>query len=283
MESGLRNGIGDGVGSPFGLSPMRNGLKNGFQQSKLPKKDKFQDFTILSGVKVLTGCAWFADYASYNASNNLTSMVNQLQSTGISFAVNSDPNFNLSVFGNRKSIQFDSGDRLYTSSSSFLQGYNSQTVMMVVKLTGAGILYSYVDSGTIDSVGDLLIESTSSSTVRSTFRGAPASTSFSEITSYDDLGGNWFLLTVVCNINEQTGVGQQMYINGKLINNYTTNTFVPSTGTFFGVEGSFGNNSTLAFGGNNYMAGGLVLPYAVNSSERIRLENFFRIFYGYQF
>jgi hypothetical protein len=282
MESGLRNGIRDGLGSPFGLSPMRNGLKNGFHQNNLPKKDKFQDFTILSGIKVLSGCAWLADYGVYNTSNNLSAMINQLTSTGISFAVNSDPNFNLSVFGNRKSIQFDAGDRLYTSSTTFLQGYNSQTVMMIIKLTGAGILYSYVDSTSLPTVGDLSIVATSVDRVTSTFIGNPTSTS-SVIESVNPLGGNWFLLTVICDINEQTSVGQEMYINGQRIFNYTTKNFTPSTSTFTGVNGSFGNNQTLASGGNNYIAGGLVLPYAVNSSERIRLENFFRIYYGYQF
>lgn len=281
MRSGLNSGFGDGVNSPFGFSPMKNGLKTGFHNQTLNKRDKQQDFTILSGIKIESGCAWLADYGVYNVSNNLSSMVNQLNNSN-TFAVNSDPNFNLSVFGLRKSIQFDSADRLYTSSSTFLQGYNSQTVMMVVKLTGAGILYSYVDSTVIATVGDLLIESTSSSTIKSTFIGNPTTT-YSEITSNFDLGGNWFLLTVICNINEQTGVGQEMYINGKKITNYTFNTFIPSTSTFAGINGSFGNNSTLANGGNNYMAGALVLPYAVNSSERIRLENFFRNFYGYNF
>lgn len=282
MESGLRSGIRDGIGSAFGLSPMRNALKNGFQQKNLPKKDKFQDFTILRGVKALDGCAWLADYGVYNASNNLSAMANQLD-TSQTFALNGDPNFNLAVFGAKKSIQFDANDRIYTTSSTFLQGYTQQTVMMVVKLSGAGYLYNYVDSTFASSTGDLLIEAINSTTVRSSFYGSPASSSVSQITTYDDLGGNWFLITVICDINEQTGVGQEMYINGKLITNYTTNTFTPSTGTFFGINGSFGNNSSLTSGGNNYMAGALVLPYAVNSSERIRLENFFRIYYGYQF
>lgn len=281
MQSGLISGYGDAVGSGLSLSPMKNGLKTGFHSGKIGRRDKQQDFTILSGIKVLDGCAWLSDYAVYNTSNNLSTMTNQLQ-TNQTFAVNSDPNFNLTVFGSRKSIQFDSGDRLYTTSSTFLQGYSSQTVMMVVKLTGAGILYSYVDSTVIDTVGDLLIESTSSSTIRSRFLGNPTTT-VSEITTYEDLGGNWFLLTVICDINEQTGVGQEMFINGKKITNYTTNTFTPSTSTFAGINGSFGNNSTLASGGLNYMAGALVLPYAVNSSERIRLENFFRNYYGYKF
>jgi len=281
MESGLRNGIRDGIGSPFGLSPMKNGLKNGFQQSQLPKKDKFQDFTILSGIKVLDGCAWLADYGVYNASNNLSAMANQL-TTSQTFSLNSDPNFNLAVFGNRKSLQFDAGDRLYTASTTFLQGYNAQTIMLIVKLTGAGMLYSYVDSTSLPTVGDIKIEATSVDVIKSTFIGNPTSTS-SVIESVNPLGGNWFLVTVICDINEQTGVGQEMYINGQPIFNYTTKTFTPSTSTFTGINGSFGNNQTLASGGNNYIAGGLVLPYAVNSSERIRLENFFRIYYGYQF
>ena len=281
MQNGLKSGFGDGLGSPFGLSNLKNGLKNGFQSNSLTRRDKQQDFTLLSGIKALTGCGWLADYGVYNASNNLSGVFNQLQ-TNISFAVNSDPNFNLTVFGGRKSVQFDSGDRIYTSSSLFLQGYNSQTVMMVVKLTGAGILYSYVDSSFASSTGDLLVEALDSSTVRSTFYGSPTS-DFSRIETPMDLGGNWFLITVICDINEQTGVGQEMYINGQQITNYTVNSFQPSSGTFFGINGSFGNNSSLFSGGNNYMAGAIVLPYAVNSSERIRLENFFRNYYGYQF
>ena len=283
MNNGLKSGFGDGLGSPFGLSNMKNGLKNGFQTETLTRRDKQQDFTILSGVKSVDGCAWLSDYGVYNASNNLSSILNQLNNSN-SFGVNSDPNFNLSVFGSKKSIQFDAGDRIYTSSSSFLQGYNAQTVMMVVKLTNAGVLYSYVDSSFSSSIGDLFIEALDSSTVRSTFYGSnPGPITYSEITTPMDLGGNWFLITVICDINEQTGVGQEMYINGQKITNYTFNTFEPSTSTFFGINGSFGNTSSLAYGGNNYMAGALVLPYGVNSSERIRLENFFRNYYGYQF
>lgn len=283
MQSGLESGFGEFVKTGLSLSPLRNGLKSGFHNN-LGNRDRQQDFTILSGIKILDGCAWLADYGIFNTSNNLSSMANQLANSN-TFAVNSDPNFNLSVFGSKKSIQFDSGDRLYTSSSSFLQGYNSQTVMMVVKLSGAGTLYNYVDSSFSSSIGDLLVEALNSTTVRSTFYGNnPGGViTYSQITTPMDLGGNWFLITVICNINEQTGVGQEMYINGQQITNYTFNTFEPATGTFFGVNGSFGNSSSLTSGGNNYMAGALVLPYAVNSSERIRLENFFRNYYGYKF
>lgn len=281
MQTGLKSGFGDGVGSPFGFSNMKNALKNGIQTNGMTRRDKQQDFSLLTGIQAVTGCAWLSDFAQYNTSNNLSTMDNLLQ-TNISFAVNSDPNFNLSVFGTRKSIQFDGGDRLYTSTSTFLQGYTSQTVMLVVKLSGAGILYAYIDNTSLSSTGDLLIESLSDFTVRSTFYGNPNST-FSRIVTPMDLGGNWFLITVTCDINEQTGVGQEMYINGQPITNYTVNTFLPSTSTFFGANGNFGNTSSLAFGGDNYIAGGLVLPYVVNSSQRIRLENFFRNYYGYQF
>lgn len=282
MQNGLQSGFGEFVKTGLSLAPLRNGLKSGFHNN-LGRRDRQQDFTILSGIKILDGCAWLSDYGVFNTSNNLSAIANQLANSN-SFSVNGDPNFNLSVFGSKKSIQFDSNDRLFTSSSTFLQGYNSQTVMMVVKLSGAGILYSYVDSSFSSSVGDLLVEALNSTTVRSTFYGSnPGPITYSQITSPMDLGGNWFLITVICNINEQTGVGQEMYINGQQITNYTFNTFQPSTSTFFGINGSFGNNSSLASGGNNYIAGALVLPYAVNSSERIRLENFFRNYYGYRF
>lgn len=284
IGSGLIGGVHSGFRTM--KMPLQNGLKSGVVSNNIISRDKQQDFTILSGVKAETGCAWFADYGSYNSSYNLSGLVNQLP-TGISFASNSDPNYNLGVNNNRWSLQFDSGDRVYTSSSTFLQGYTAQSVFLVCKLVGAGVLYSYVDSSSLDSQGDLLIEALDADTIQTSFYGEEISyptKSYSRVKSTLPLGGNWFLVSVVADLRDNTGFGHKTFINGQMISNYTYNDFTPTTSvTFFGVNGSWGNNSSLASGGNNYIAGSLVLPYAVNSSERIRIENFFRNYYGFRF
>lgn len=282
LGSGLIGGIHSGFRTM--KMPLQNGLKSGVISNNLISRDKQQDFTILSGIKAEAGCAWLADYGAYNTSFNLSSLVNQLP-TSTTFANNGDPNYNLGVNNNRWSLQFDANDRVYTSSSTFLAGYTQQSVFLVCKLVGAGILYTYVDSLSLPSAGDLHIEAIDGDTIQTSFYGeyATATRTYSRVRSSLPLGGNWFLLTAVADLADTTGFGHKVFINGQMITNYTFNDFVPASSTFFGINGMWGNNSSLASGGNNYIAGSLVLPYAVNSSERIRIENFFRNYYGFRF
>ena len=74
----------------------------------------------------------------------------------------------------------------------------------------------------------------------------------------------------------------ELYINGKLNVNPVTTGFVGSTSNFSSQSMNFGNDITQASGGSQ-IAGALVLDYWANSSEQIRLENFFRWYYGFRF
>jgi hypothetical protein len=61
-----------------------------------------------------------------------------------------------------------------------------------------------------------------------------------------------------------------------------TTTFGASTGTFFGNNYYFGNNSSTTNGGSQ-IASAITFDYWLNSSEQIRMENFYRWYYGRRF
>jgi hypothetical protein len=83
---------------------------------------------------------------------------------------------------------------------------------------------------------------------------------------------------------QPTGVGSEMeiYLNGKLNMTPVTTTFGSSTSTMPNTGYSFGNNSSATSAGC-HMASGIVFNYWLNTSEQIRIENFYRYYYGYRF
>jgi methyltransferase-like protein len=74
----------------------------------------------------------------------------------------------------------------------------------------------------------------------------------------------------------------EIWIDGKLNMAPVTTTFTGSTSNFVGNTYFFGNNSSFTSAGSQ-IAAAITMNYWANSSEQIRLENFFRWYYGRKF
>jgi hypothetical protein len=104
---------------------------------------------------------------------------------------------------------------------------------------------------------------------------------------------NWILLTVKARLSEPTGAGSclDMFVNGTRNFNLVSNTIVSlpqiAIDTWQNAYINFGNNGSSGSpgtrGGNNHIAAGLIIESWINESQQIRLENYFRDYYGIKF
>ena len=288
MSSGLTNGILQGYKTGFGFSRMESGFKKGLLNG-IRSHDKVQDPTVgLIGSK-RAQVFWLADYCAVSGTT-VTTMYN-LMNTAANLTGGSSPAYVYNgMLNNKAYVDFNSAaDRLSTSTT--YTGTNELTVMLVVRLStlSAGRVLFYRVSTTIaDTIGDILITAESGTKIRVDFIGNPITTSSIYETYDSTLAGtnnnSWTILTVKLRMYQPTGVGSEMeiYLNGKLNMTPVTTTFGSSTSTMPNTGYSFGNNSSATSAGC-HMAGGIVFNYWLNPSEQIRIENFYRYYYGYRF
>jgi hypothetical protein len=284
-NSGLQSGFHQGVKTGMSFSPMRSGLRNGYING-LGNHDKVQDPTVALGFNINRRPVifWIADYSVYSGTT-LTTMYN-LICGGEALTLGSSPAFIDNGFlSNRAYIDFNSAaDRIYTV-NNVVSGQSELTVTMLVKLTTTGTrtLFYKVDSAFTPTVGDLQINAEGTTKIRVTLTGNPTTTS-AVYDTYAPIEGQWFILTVKVRLNQPQGPGSELeiYVNGTQNQTPITTTFGASTSTFVADPVTFGNNASLTQGGSQ-IAGAFVATYYLNSIEQIRIENFFRWFYGYRF
>lgn len=285
LNSGLQSGFHQGVKTGMSFSPMYSGLRNGYING-ISKHDKVQDPTIglIGNKKPLV--FWLSDYAVYSGTT-LTTLYNLIPG-GSSLSKNSSPLYIDNGFLNNKSyINYDSSaDAIFTSSSTLMLNKTEMSIVMLVKMTSGSTkkLFNKVDSAFASTIGDLSIDSVDGNYVRVTLIGNPTTTS-SVYDTYDpNIVGSWFLLTVNIRLGQPNGEGSELeiYVNGTKNQKPITTTYGPTTGGFVGDILYFGNNSSYTQGGSQ-IAGAFVTDYCLNSAEQIRIENFFRWYYGYRF
>ncbi len=294
INSGLKPGMLQGLKSGLGFSRMESGLKKGLV-GESGIHNKVQDPTLLQGNKQ-PSCFWIADYATATGAGATITALTQLSSGKTSFTFNSSPAYqppysgNGGVYNNRAYIDFNSAsDAIYTSLSTMGSGKNEFTLMMVLRLSSSlqkSLFYS-VDSTISATVGDIHVEAFGNR-IRVTFTGSPTST-LSIYETYDPLLEglyHWHLLTVKLRLYQPNGQGSEMeiYLNGNLNMKPVTTTFGGSTNNFVGNTFVFGNNSTGSFtAGGSQIASVLTFDYWLNPSEQMRIENFYRWYYGRRF
>jgi len=270
----------------MGYARMESVLRNGMVNGSITRHDKTQDPTIgLIGNKrplVL----WLADYSVYSGTT-LSSVYNLIPG-GSGMSIGSSPAYiEDGVFNTRSYIDFNSAaDRVYTTSTSLMSGKNEITIVMLCKLTSTAdrTLFYKIDSTITNTIGDLHVQSIGGNKVRVTFIGNPTTTSAVYETYDATIEGSWFLLTVKARLYQPNGQGSELeiYVNGTQNQTPITTTFVGSTSNFTSDPLYFGNNTSATAGGSQ-IAGGFVADYWLNSVEQIRIENFFRWYYGYRF
>ena len=293
LVDGLKSGQLQGVKTGMSFAKMESGIRKGVLDN-IGRHDKTQDPTVglLGSKKPII--FWLADYTNATPSSTaVTTIVNLMQ--GGTNLTNSGSGSLVFVYqgmlNNRSYIDLNNGNDRILTGTTYMSSKNEMTVMMVARMAyGAGgrILFCFQNQTISDTIGDILITAESGQKVKVKFIGNPTTT-ISEYQSFDNTiegtnNNQWVLITAKFRLYQPGGQGSEveLYINGKLNMDPVTTTFTGSTSNFSAQSINFGNNATQASGGSQ-IAGALVLDYWTNSSEQIRLENFFRWYYGFRF
>lgn len=305
LKSGLSSGILQGVKTGLGLASSRSGLLSGITND-LAIKNKMQNPVLLASAR--NSCPffyWNSENVTLSGSNvtvvdNLLNTFNPLYETAeSSLSIVSDPLYvPKSVFNNRASIQFDTTDTFTTGNSGVpsMANTSEMTLIMVCKpiSTTRSILFWKQDtsSGTFPTVGDLSVEFDGTN-VDVIFTGNPTTQTATYTTKNPMLKDNWFILTVKARLSLPNGPGSciDLFINGTrdrvLVSDTITSLPIVATNKWVNGFINFGNNgystSPGTLGGNNYIAAGLIIEEWINETEQLRLENYFRWYYGYNF
>ena len=180
-----------------------------------------------------------------------------------------------------------------TAGESYLSqtGTDSFTAMMVMKSKNTSGKYHFTFEDSTLPGGYTLTQLTDTS-LRSVLYGNQAgairSSTYDTISNLTDLQ-DWVLVTVKCTLKQKLGPGseQEMYVNGKLRHVFSASTWTtPEVTTTFpaAAQLTIGALNTSAPSANGmYFASFLLLPYWANESEQLRLENYFRQYYGKSF
>ena len=314
MSSGLVGGVYQGYKTGFGFSKMESGFKKGFLNG-IRKHDKVQDPTTMSGSLGSVGGAakifWVADtfpeplpaatvaggaFPNLVGSATLNVAGNPIRRKGV---------------GQKWNIEFDNATDLISSSS--LTGTRELTVFLVFRPCSTVVTDTTIFSrlnNTINSMGDITMYITGSNKIAVRMNSA-ASTAVNfiryETPIFRDysltnavktgLAENEFiLLTVKFDMNRGVAIPQrdiEIYINGTRsplteINDTWNLEYNPPTNNGADMANNachFGNGA----GGTNpsntgtHIASGLVFDYWLSNAEQLRIENFYRYYYGLRF
>lgn len=302
MSSGLTNGILQGYKSGLGFSRMESGFKKGLLNG-IRQHNKVQDPTAGLIADKTPKIFWLADY-TYTGGAYPPTSGQAISSTDGPFELiggglmtaASNPVFRGNgVYYNRGYVDFaSSADRI--SSSTTIAGTSELTVVMLLRLSSTltGVLFQ---RGASNTVGDITISSIGGNKIRVTLTGPSATSSVYETyestiatttTTSDGTNNNkWFILTVKFDMTQRNGNGSEMeiYING--VKNMTpiTTTFTGSSTAMSNLTVHYGNTTTQSndVSYRCQIASSVLFDYWLNNTEQMRIENFYRYYYGHRF
>jgi len=301
FEKGFTQARLQGVKTGLGMAGRRTGFASGFTDGTA-YPTKLQDPVLLASAR--NDCPYFywnSDNMTLSG-NNVTAVTNLLrefnpltQSDISAFTVAGDPlRVSAAVANNKATIQFDSNDSFgfLNTTGPNMTNTAEMTLMMVCRATtNGGVLFCKTDETTFPGTGtsgDLIVETTVDKDFQITYLGDVYSTSNYEIYKTNNpqtRSGQWVLLTVKARLSLPKGSGTsiEIYVNGTKT---MINTFGPIT-SFINTTWSnryiaFGNGPSLTNGGSD-IAAGLIIEQYINESEQLRLENYFRDYYGIKF
>jgi hypothetical protein len=161
---------------------------------------------------------------------------------------------------------------------------------MVCKLKAIAAQVFFIEDSIIPGGVDLSMVDTNR-TLRSIYYGGqPGSITNSQYDSFLSQGesSDWMILTSKYRLKQPGGAGseQEMYVNGRFQHRLNSTTFnIVTTSMTSAQELIIGNTSiTSGTRGNSMFFGSfLLLDYWMNESEQLRLENYFRWYYGNKF
>jgi hypothetical protein len=294
LGSGLKAGRLQGLKTGLGQSSLRSGLVGGVKDG-ISIREKMQDPLLLTGVKkpVVYG---LADY--FTQPTGTTTTLTDIASTGVVLTNAQGGSFRPSpiakgIFNNKYAMDLtvNSASCFYTSPTYSFSGLTAITMIMVAKLNNlSGKQLIYIDDSITPGGVDVSSISTSNQ-LRSIFYGGSAGTITNSQYDTSECSGimsNWMIFTAKYRLSLPQGAGseQEMYVNGKIQRKLNSSTFTAVTSSWIaGKQLIIGCNAISggSNGGNIQMGAFVMLPYWANESEQLRLENYFRYYYGNKF
>ena len=211
-------------------------------------------------------------------------------------SVLSDPAYNsAAVFNNRAAVTFDSTDAFSTNNLSVpaMTNTSEMTMIMVCKpvSTGRSVLFWKKDDNSdpvfVAAIGDLSVEFDGTN-INVIFTGNPTTETATYRASDPRILNNWIILTVKARLSLPNGIGSAIDIHVNSMRKKTTISDTISSwsrvpvSTWSNPYIQFGNSSQTT-GGNNQIAAGFITEQWMNESEQLRVENYFRWYYGNSF
>lgn len=292
LQRGFNQGILQGVKTGFGMGNHRTGFGGGITDGTA-NMDKMQDPTLLTGVKKPL---FFCNADNLTTQTGTVITLTDLVGSGYALtnAGGTNPTPDLitkDIFNLRNALNFNNAaSSLYPTPAFNFNGKREISVMMVVKLKAIAAQILYIEDNITPGGVDLQM-SDSNQTIRSIYYGGePGSITNSQ---YDSVVSqsereDYMILTCKYRLAQPGGAGseQEMYINGTLRRKLNTSNFGIVTTTMTSAQSFIIGNTveTLGSRGNSiYLGAFLLLDYWLNESEQLRLENYFRDYYGYKF
>ena len=292
LNTGISKGFHQGVKSGLEMANIRSGLKGGVVSS-ICDKSKMQNPINLSGIKKpLIFCN--ADNLTSNTGTVIT--LTDLIGSGFTLTNAQGTSFTpdlviKDIFSIKDSLDFNTAAcSLYPTPAINFNGKSEISIMMVCRLKSIAAQVVYIeDSITPGGVDLSMIDS--NRTLRSIYYGGqPGSITNSQYDSFLSQGesSDWMILTLKYRLKQPGGAGseQEMYVNGRLQHKFNSSTFNIITTAMTSTQDLIIGNTSISSGtrGNSMSLGSfLLLDYWMNESEQLRLENYFRWYYGNKF
>jgi hypothetical protein len=292
LQRGFNQAYLQGVKSGHAMGNYRTGFAGG-NTDGTANMDKMQDPLLLTGVKKPLFFCNADNFTTTGTSITLTDLIGTGRALTNTQGTNPTPDIVTNgIFNLRNSLDFNnSGGSLYPTPAFNLSGKSEYSVMMVIKIDPAtGYILLVQD---LLNPGSLVLRVTDTrQTIRSTFYGGQPGSLTTSVYETDGISQSeeqdWMILTVKYRLKQPGGAGseQEMYINGTLKEQLVSSNFnliittMTSTSTFvIGNDREAGGS----VGGNIHLGAFLMTDYWLNESEQLRLENYFRDYYGHKF
>lgn len=294
MQLGHQSGRLQGVKNGKGQANKHSGMKQGIHKLTRDKSHS-QDPAELTGVKKpLIFC--ISDF--YTQPSNIETRLLDLCGSGYDLYCNAGGTYRpqplvKDIFNNKTSMDFvNASCYLVPIPTLALTNYNAVTTIMVVQLKGqASKAVFTIDDTTTPGGLNVTIEDTNNKLSSTFYGGQPGSVTNSKFETYKPSGEawEWMIITSKVRLDQPQGAGseQELYINGNLQKKFVSSTFNVITKAFNSAQNIIvGNDNSILSGtkGNGIKLGGIVvLPYWANECEQIRIENYWRSYYGNKF
>lgn len=290
MNSGLRQGILQGIKTGISSS-LKSGMLSGMT-SKGSIKDKMQDpALIVGGKKPLLFCN--ADNLDTNSGTVIT--LKDLVGSGYRLTNAQGTSFTPDlvregIFNLRDYLDFNNSNcSLYPTPEINFNGKSEISFIMVLKLKSIASQIVFLEDSTTPGGIDLSIID-ANRTLRSIYYGGqPGSVTNSQYDTFlsPNEREDWIILTCKYRL-KQNGAGseQEMYVNGRFQHKFNSSNFNIVTTSYTSAQQiTIGNTSrtTGSRGASMLFGSFLLFDYWLNESEQLRLENYFRWYYGNKF